>query len=244
MMTDLAPVTNLTKQKAPFLQHKTSSPRLPTTCHTLILLPHNSHFQTKTLELRDSVHLTIGRQTNSKTVPGALNGYFDSKVLSRTHAEIWNDKGKIYIKDVKSSNGTFLNGRRLSAECTESAPTEIRNDDQLEFGIDITNDDGSVLYHKVSCNVRLFSVPLSQVDPAFIKDLNLDGSNGMNMQLYPDSPLQRKSSTPSISTISASSYSSSNNLSASSFTGSGTFTIEKRSRNWEHVLNKLQVIYR
>lgn len=37
----------------------------------------------------------IGRQTNSKTVPGERNAYFDSKVLSRTHAEIWEQSGKV-----------------------------------------------------------------------------------------------------------------------------------------------------
>lgn len=37
----------------------------------------------------------IGRQTNAKTVPGERNGYFDSKVLSRTHAEVWSEGGKV-----------------------------------------------------------------------------------------------------------------------------------------------------
>lgn len=37
----------------------------------------------------------IGRQTNSKTVPGERNAYFDSKVLSRTHAEIWEQNSKV-----------------------------------------------------------------------------------------------------------------------------------------------------
>ncbi|KAI9315114.1 SMAD/FHA domain-containing protein, partial [Dichotomocladium elegans] len=71
------------------------------------------------------------------------NGYFDSKVLSRTHAEIWNDHGKVFIKDVKSSNGTFVNGQRLSDENEESGPMELKMSDQLEFGIDISQEDGS-----------------------------------------------------------------------------------------------------
>lgn len=37
----------------------------------------------------------IGRQTNNKTVPGERNAYFDSKVLSRTHAEIFYSDGKV-----------------------------------------------------------------------------------------------------------------------------------------------------
>lgn len=73
--------------------------------------------------------MKIGRQTNAKTVPGERNGYFDSKVLSRQHAEVWEEAGKIYIKDVKSSNGTFINGERLSAEGVESEPYELKTDD-------------------------------------------------------------------------------------------------------------------
>ena len=36
---------------------------------------------------------------------------------------------KIYIKDVKSSNGTFINGERLSAEGAESEPFELKTSD-------------------------------------------------------------------------------------------------------------------
>lgn len=64
---------------------------------TVILRPHNTHFQTRTLELRDKVRIRIGRQTSAKTVPTAHNGYFDSKVLSRQHAEIWCDKTKVRL---------------------------------------------------------------------------------------------------------------------------------------------------
>lgn len=39
--------------------------------------------------------MRIGRQTNAKSVPGERNGYFDSKVLSRTHAEVWQENGKV-----------------------------------------------------------------------------------------------------------------------------------------------------
>lgn len=64
---------------------------------TVILRPHNTHFQTRTLELRDKVRIRIGRQTSAKTAPTAHNGYFDSKVLSRQHAEIWCDKTKVSL---------------------------------------------------------------------------------------------------------------------------------------------------
>lgn len=100
--------------------------------------------------------LRIGRQTNAKTVPTTVNGYFDSKVLSRQHAEVWADRnGKIWIRDVKSSNGTFVNGVRLSPENRDSEPHELREHDTLELGIDIVSEDQkSIVHHKVSAKVE------------------------------------------------------------------------------------------
>jgi len=48
----------------------------------------------------------------------------------------------VFIRDLKSSNGTFVNGIRLSEEGIESAPKELKSGDVLEFGIDILQDDG------------------------------------------------------------------------------------------------------
>ena len=36
---------------------------------------------------------------------------------------------QIFIKDVKSSNGTFINGERLSAEGVESEAFELKSED-------------------------------------------------------------------------------------------------------------------
>lgn len=36
---------------------------------------------------------------------------------------------QIYIKDLRSSNGTFVNGDRLSPEGVESEPWELKNED-------------------------------------------------------------------------------------------------------------------
>ncbi|CAN9359040.1 unnamed protein product [Alternaria alternata] len=100
--------------------------------------------------------LRIGRQTNNKTIPTPLNGYFDSKVLSRQHAEVWADRqGKIWIRDVKSSNGTFVNGSRLSQENRDSDPHELREQDMLELGIDIVSEDQkTIVHHKVAARVE------------------------------------------------------------------------------------------
>ncbi|KAJ8497194.1 hypothetical protein ONZ45_g12159 [Pleurotus djamor] len=119
----------------------------------LYLYPLNDSFVPKHISLVGNQRVKIGRQTNAKTVPGERNGYFDSKVLSRQHAEIWEEGGKIYIKDVKSSNGTFINGERLSPEGMESDPWDLKSDDIVEFGIDIVGDDNKILHYKVAARV-------------------------------------------------------------------------------------------
>ncbi|KAJ3542885.1 hypothetical protein NMY22_g3338 [Coprinellus aureogranulatus] len=104
----------------------------------LYLYPLNDSFVPKHIALSHGQHVKIGRQTNAKTAPGERNGYFDSKVLSRQHAEVWEEGGKIFIKDVKSSNGTFINGDRLSSEAVESEPCELKSDDILRLIQDTT----------------------------------------------------------------------------------------------------------
>ncbi|KAF8942949.1 hypothetical protein BGZ47_005963 [Haplosporangium gracile] len=121
----------------------------------LVLEPINDTFVLKSLELPDQVKVKIGRQTGVTTAPHPSNGYFDSKVLSRVHAEVWSEAGKVYIRDLKSSNGTFLNGKRLCHENTESEPFELNQNDGLEFGIDIMDENGALLHEKVSCKIYI-----------------------------------------------------------------------------------------
>ena len=138
----------------------------------LVLLPMNGTFERKqiTVPLFPEI-LRIGRQTNTKTVPTPANGYFDSKVLSRQHAEVWADRnGKIWIRDVKSSNGTFVNGVRLSPESRDSEPHELRDNDMLELGIDIVSEDQkSIVHHKVSAKIEHAGI---HTNVANVLDLN------------------------------------------------------------------------
>ncbi|ETW78273.1 hypothetical protein HETIRDRAFT_23759, partial [Heterobasidion irregulare TC 32-1] len=120
----------------------------------LYLYPLNDSFIPKHIHLPPNQRVKIGRQTSAKTAPGERNGFFDSKVLSRQHAEVWEEAEKIYIKDVKSSNGTFINSERLSAEGAESDPFELKTDDIVEFGIDIVGEDNkTIIHHKVAARV-------------------------------------------------------------------------------------------
>lgn len=142
----------------------------------LYLLPMNGTFERKTINVPYYPDvLRIGRQTNAKTAPTASNGFFDSKVLSRQHAELYAEgNGRVFIRDVKSSNGTFVNGKRLSPENKESEPQELREQDVLELGIDIVSEDQkTVVHHKVAARVEhagMYSqsgeIGLDDLDPA------------------------------------------------------------------------------
>ena len=104
------------------------------------------------------------------------NGYFDSRVLSRNHALLsCNPKnGAIYIKDLKSSNGTFVNGDRI-----DQRDKELNVGDVLDLGTDI---DTKFEHRKISAFVEdIHVLPLiptcPEVDPrediSFVEDVDL-----------------------------------------------------------------------
>ncbi|CAI4046500.1 Far10p SKDI_12G2710 [Saccharomyces kudriavzevii IFO 1802] len=83
------------------------------------------------------------------------NGNFDSRVLSRNHALLSCDPvtGKVYIRDLKSSNGTFINGKRIG-----SNDVEVKVGDVIDLGTDI---DTKIEHRKISATVEeLFIQPL------------------------------------------------------------------------------------
>ncbi|KAF4982332.1 hypothetical protein FZEAL_2031 [Fusarium zealandicum] len=164
----------------------------------LYLLSLNGTFERKTIAVPFAPEsLRIGRQTNQKTIPTPTNGFFDSKVLSRQHAEIYAERnGKIYIRDVKSSNGTFVNGTRLSQENRESEPHELQTSDHLELGIDIVSEDQkTVVHHKVAAKVEhagFLSASNNVLDMNFG---DLDPANGAMMM--PQGPMPMRGRTGS-----------------------------------------------
>lgn len=139
----------------------------------LILEPietDNKEAQRKRLDLSHRVR--IGRVTGNKMVCHCSNGLFDSKVLSRHHAELWSDSGKVFLQDVGSSNGTFINGIRLSEENTSSSFVELNPGDRIDFGVDILNEqENEVLFKKVSVMVDILSPDASLNPPEGQTDL-------------------------------------------------------------------------
>ncbi|KAJ3271606.1 hypothetical protein HDV01_006476 [Terramyces sp. JEL0728] len=62
--------------------------------------------------------------------------WFKSKVVSRSHAEIWLKDGQIYLRDAGSSSGTFLNKLRLSPANKISRPYPLKEGDVIQLGVD------------------------------------------------------------------------------------------------------------
>ncbi|KAI9498134.1 hypothetical protein BDB00DRAFT_784210 [Zychaea mexicana] len=87
-------------------------------------------------ELKGGSVVKIGRFTDRSVTTNHVS--FKSKVVSRTHCEIWVDAedGKLYVRDTKSSSGTFVNHGRLSAANQESRPVEVHDGDIVQLGVD------------------------------------------------------------------------------------------------------------
>jgi hypothetical protein len=173
----------------------------PGNAAVLALLPMNGTFERKQINVPFFPDLLrVGRQTNAKTVPTPTNGYFDSKVLSRQHAEVWAEQqtGKVWIRDVKSSNGTFVNGQRLSPENRESEPHELRQHDTLELGIDIVSEDQkTIVHHKVSAKVEYVGLPGTSNNVLDLSFGDLDPSHGGPLLSGPMSaPMMHSRSRP------------------------------------------------
>jgi pSer/pThr/pTyr-binding forkhead associated (FHA) protein len=114
-------------------------------------------------DLRESDSpLRIGRFTDRSGLGlSAINSInsnklaFRSKVVSRAHAEIWVEGGgKFFIRDTKSSSGTFLNHVRLSSAGTESRPFPIKDGDVLQLGVDYQGGTEDI-YKSVKIRVEI-----------------------------------------------------------------------------------------
>ena len=73
------------------------------------------------LEVLKKRELTLGRSTSNDLV-------FPEGHTSREHAKVWMDEGVVWIQDLGSRNGTYLNGVRLGAS-PEPVPARTDIDD-------------------------------------------------------------------------------------------------------------------
>lgn len=139
---------------------------------TIRLIPHQdprSHNRpslafpptTRTLPRHDSI-IRVGRYSErdvnpspAPNTPSSAPVGFKSKVVSRRHCEFWYSQGQWYIKDVKSSSGTFLNHIRLSQPSVESRPFPVNDGDVVQLGIDFRGGEEMIfrcVKIRVECN--------------------------------------------------------------------------------------------
>lgn len=141
------------------------------------LVPHLESTRSLTFDpvsrdVQPTIPLRIGRFTDrNPNVPvSSLDKNrvaFKSKVVSRTHAEIWYDAAPPpnavggaagaagwFIRDLKSSSGTFLNHIRLSGPGMESRPFPLRDGDILQLGVDYQGGTEEI-YRCVKMRVEL-----------------------------------------------------------------------------------------
>lgn len=115
----------------------------------------------RTLPHEDCV-IRVGRYSERDTnpnpppnIPSSAPVGFKSKVVSRRHCEFWCSQGQWYIKDVKSSSGTFLNHIRLSQPNSESKPFPVQDGDVVQLGIDFRGGEEMIfrcVKIRVECN--------------------------------------------------------------------------------------------
>ncbi|KAL0074736.1 hypothetical protein J3Q64DRAFT_1701484 [Phycomyces blakesleeanus] len=115
--------------------------------------------------------LTLGSITSCDS--GYRDIVFDSGKVDTSHAMIWEDKGELYIRDLHSANGTYLNGVRLMPSYTVPGGYIIKSNDVIRLGRSVKDSrDGN---HSIGL---------------YLKENNIEANTG--------SQILKNSSTPSL----------------------------------------------
>ncbi|RUS13611.1 hypothetical protein BC937DRAFT_95054 [Endogone sp. FLAS-F59071] len=121
----------------------TALPRMRIVPH--IDSPGPLQFEPMDRDLPEKTLVKIGRFIANQSP--STNVVFNSKAVSRAHAEIWTESGRFYIRDTKSFSGTFLNQVRLSPPYQESRPFALTNGDVIQLG----EEDPEVMLEAYRC---------------------------------------------------------------------------------------------
>jgi hypothetical protein len=70
-------------------------------------------------EIPIDTEITIGREAPAGVV-------LDDPMVSRAHAAVWQDGSAAYIRDLGSSNGTYVRGKRISGQVRLAPGSAIR----------------------------------------------------------------------------------------------------------------------
>lgn len=140
----------------------------------------------------------IGRYTEkNKSAAHAPQGssapiVFKSKVVSRTHAMFeCNEEGLWFLKDCKSSSGTFLNNIRLSQASQELTLWPLIDGDIVQLGLDYRGGTEEVYRCvKMRCEFnRSWQRKINQFNLDIhkkMKNLGLDSTKGENDAEFPE----------------------------------------------------------
>ncbi|VEU21152.1 DEKNAAC102099 [Brettanomyces naardenensis] len=131
----------------PFIDHSSSAPYM--------------FFGPIIRKIKPGMKIAIGRYTekckSAATAPQGSSAavVFKSKVVSRQHAQLSVDEdGQWYIKDARSSSGTFLNHVRMSMANVESSDFALNDSDILQLGMDYRGGSEEI-YRCVKVKVEL-----------------------------------------------------------------------------------------
>lgn len=149
-------------------------------------------------KIKPRFNVSIGRYTEkNKAAAHAPQGssapiVFKSKVVSRTHALFQcNDDGQWFLKDCKSSSGTFLNHIRLSPASQESTMMPLLDGDIIQLGMDYRGGTEEVYRCvKMRCEfnkswqrkVNQFNLEIHKK----LKNLNISGEDSPNDKTVTD----------------------------------------------------------
>ncbi|KAI3644725.1 hypothetical protein MP228_010889 [Amoeboaphelidium protococcarum] len=108
------------------------------------LTPYNPYFPVIEKDIYPNATVPIGRyQRHADPEDPYHEGiYFRSTVVSRKHAQLILKDGQLFVKDIKSLGGSFINSVRLSPAGKEStwARLNLLGGDVLQFGVDYRAD--------------------------------------------------------------------------------------------------------
>ncbi|KAL2918040.1 hypothetical protein HK105_202454 [Polyrhizophydium stewartii] len=129
----------------------------------LTIIPLFGSFEGQRLiTLPADVPLVIGRLIDpNESYVGTLR--FTSKVVSRRHAQLLFHDKKVYIQDIKSSSGTFLNDERLSQQGVESQLFQLHSGDIVRLGEDC--EVNGVMHQSVCMKVIIPQLDEELVSP-------------------------------------------------------------------------------
>ena len=103
------------------------------------------YFELIERRLKEGEVIGIGRLSskNPSADPNFIN--LKAKVVSRTHAQIFLRDGKVFLKDVGSSSGTFLNKNRMSPPNKESVAQPLGDGDIIYFGAEYNDKNDGII---------------------------------------------------------------------------------------------------